>query len=295
MSEQSQIDQLNTKFAIGDALQFKPHESGLVVGQVACELCDAQFFLHGAHVTSFHPKGHGQPLLFMSDKSVFDDRKAIRGGIPICFPWFSSHPTDKDAPAHGFARIQNWEMVRAFDEEDGAIVVELRTSVDPFELVYRIQFADDLSVRLTVQNTGNEHAQFEVALHSYFVISDTKNVRITGLEQARFVDQLKENQEFDPSSEPIVFEREFDRIYIDTDATVSIHDSEYDRVIEIEKLNSHSTVVWNPWAEKSQRMADFGDAEYHRMCCVETANIRQNAILLQPDEKHTTGCIHRIL
>lgn len=293
MSGKMLVDQLNREFAIGEALQFKAHASGLVLGQVANDFCTAEFFLHGAHVTRFQPVNQDQPVLFMSGSSAFHDQQPIRGGIPICFPWFSSHPTDRDAPSHGLARIQSWNLARAFDEEDGAIVVDLSTRIGDFQLAYRMNFSRELDAQLKVENRGSNEVTFEIALHSYFAISDTEHVKITGLEQASFIDQL-ENRQYDPSPHPVVFDREIDRIYTNTDATISIHDAAYDRIMEIEKLNSRSTVIWNPWIEKSRRMPDFGDDEFHHMCCVETANIRGNEIKLRPGASHTTGAVHRI-
>lgn len=274
------IDQLNNQFAIGDQLRFITHDSGLIQGVVCTAKCNGSFFLLGAHLSAFQPKSQSAPVLFQSSQSNYEEGKAIRGGVPICFPWFSAHPTDSDRPAHGLVRQSVWEVVRTSAENE-LVSVTLRWSNESFELRYEIVWGDSLQFQLAIQNQTDSLLSYEVALHTYLEVSDVANVTIEGLESTPFIDQLTKaaNQ---PTGESIRFIEETDRIYQGRIDRVLLRDSGFNRTVVIQPVGSESTVIWNPWIAKSKRMADFGDDEYVRMCCVETANIRAKARQLGP-------------
>ena len=147
---------------------------------------------------------------------------------------------------------------------------------------------------LRVENTTDDEVAFELALHSYFELSDCRHVEISGLESVPFLDQLTGINETS-AGKPIRFTGETDRIYEPSRESIVIHDPKKLRRIEVTRTNSNSTVVWNPWIAKAARMGDFGDEEWQRMCCVETANVRSHQVRLQPRESHTTTAIHRIV
>ena len=276
------ILELNDRYGIDDALVFSEHPSGLVCAKIKTSDCTGEFFLQGAHVTQY------QNLLFMSRESLHLQGKPIRGGIPICFPWFSSHPLDANLPAHGWARTSPWQVLRT-DRVDGAILIELGLSKDNFELVYRIEMGSVLKVALRATNASDAPCEYEVALHTYFHVGDIDAVRITGdLDHCDYYDQLTKTDHAKTQSS-IGFNQETDRIYYGSAPRITIQDRSLDRATEIESLGSEATVVWNPWIEKSKRMPDFGDSEYVHMCCVETANVRRRSVRLDPHESHTTG------
>ncbi|MEZ6115209.1 MAG: D-hexose-6-phosphate mutarotase [Pirellulaceae bacterium] len=213
---------------------------------------------------------------------------------PICFSWFAANQSDPQAPAHGTARISLWELQNVqLAEDHQSVAFTFGLALPPFRLLYEVEFGTALKIRLTVTNTSDQTQTFEAALHSYFSLSHIKQVEVLGLQKARFLDQLSGTM-YPPTEQPIRFTQETDRIYYDTTDAIQIVDSGWGRRIQIEKFGSPSTVVWNPWIEKSQRMSDFGDNEWPHMCCIETAAIRQNRIELPPDESHTIGTTHAV-
>ncbi len=241
--------------------------------------------LHGAHVLSFIPNG-GKDLLWLSSKAQYQNDKAIRGGIPLCLPWFGSDTS----PSHGFARISEWEVVASGLDEEGSPYICLQLQSDDWEYKFCAQLlvkvSDVLKLELTMQNLDEKAFKFTEALHSYFNISDVKNVSLIGLQGRNYIDQLDGNIE-KTQHEAIEVDSEIDRIYQDTDDACTIEDKGYNRKISITKENSKSTVVWNPWIDKSASMVDFDEGGYKNMLCVESANIGDEAIELQSGAQHT--------
>jgi len=278
--------ELSTSFAIPDRLGFALHPSGLVVGHAACQQGQGSFFLHGAHITHFQPARASHPLLFMSKESLFANDKAIRGGIPICFPWFgrSANPGE---PAHGWARLANWQVASS-NATDDSVTVVMETFQSPFHLRYFIRFGSDLTAEFTATNRSDRELTCEVALHTYFAIGDIDAVSVHGaLEGLPYLDQLT-GQMHPAAHQAIRFTEETDRVYQGVARTILLVDDAWKRTIEITSEGSRSTVVWNPWIAKSQRMADFGDEEYRSMVCIETANAKDCRIVLAPEGKSTT-------
>jgi glucose-6-phosphate 1-epimerase len=247
--------------------------------------------MHGAHVTAYRPWGH-QELLWTSGKSHFESGKAIRGGIPICFPWFGPHPHDVSQPAHGFARTATFQLDGIQEQPSGETELSFSLSREsdgkwPYavRVEHIITVGATLSCRLRVTNMASEPFTFEMALHSYFDVADIHQIRIRGLENQPFLNQLDGTQQ--QASDPIKFESETDRIYTHA-GTAWIDDPLANRSICISKRHSGSTVVWNPWKDKARRMPDFGDEEWRSMVCVETANIGTHAVRLPSGASHQT-------
>lgn len=247
---------------------------------VNTESSEAEIYLHGAHVTHFCKKGE-PPLLFMSAASEFAAGKPIRGGVPLIFPWFGPR---EGFPAHGFARTVEWELAETSLRPDGAVSLLLRLpDVESYELSFRVTVADRLSMELGIRNTAGQDTVFETCLHTYFQVSEIHAVSIHGLAGVRYLDKVAAGETTEGSA-PIQIAGEVDRVYLDTAATVEIADSGFGRRIRVEKSGSASTVVWNPWIEKSIRMPDFGEHEYLQMVCVESGNVAQNQITLAAGE-----------
>ena len=256
-------------------------KGGLPAIRVESALSTAEIYQHGAHVTSFCRKGES-PLLFMSAASDFHAEKPIRGGVPLIFPNFGAH---EGQPFHGIARLSDWELTETLILPDGSIRLAFKLPVDDGYLTeYLVTVGSSLTLELIVTNTGDSPFTFENCLHTYFQIGDIKQAKVAGLQGARYRDQLLA-EEFTESADSISFAAETDRVYLNTAATVEIIDPALARSIFVRKSGSQSTVVWNPWIEKSQRMPDFGDEEYHHMVCVESGNVRENAITLAPGER----------
>jgi glucose-6-phosphate 1-epimerase len=276
-------------------LNFEAGQGGLTKAVVATPVASGEIYLHGAHVTSWQPAGH-QPVLWMSRSSLFQPGKPIRGGVPICFPWFGPHASDPSAPAHGFARTALWEVTQARTTAEGGISLSLQTLIDSFSVRFTVEFRSVLQMTLTTEPVpGTSTSQsFEDALHTYFSVSDVRNISITGLEQARYIDKVDGAAEKPAAGTAIEFSGETDRVYLNTLAECQLVDPGYQRTVVVSKSGSHSTVVWNPWIAKSARMPDFGDHEWPEMVCIETANVGRNAIELAPNTSHSTTVVIRM-
>ncbi len=233
---------------------------------------------HGAHVLSYTPRG-GRDLLWLSKESHLAPGKPIRGGVPICWPWFGPHPAGAPCPAHGYARLAHWNLlaVRTLPTGETRLLLRLDRTAVPAEIPqldleaeFTVTIGSRLELELTTYNVSDSMRTVTEALHSYFAVDDVTRVAITGLEAARFLDKVAGDEKV--QSGPIAIDREVDRIYGDTAAAVTIDDCAGKRRITVAKENSLSTVIWNPWIEKSRKMTDFGDDEYHTMVCVETAH-----------------------
>lgn len=271
---------------------LKPHEipgrvsifsgkGGLPAIRIETDYSIAEIYQHGAHVTGFQKKGE-PPVLFMSAASDYDAEKPIRGGVPLIFPWFGGR---EGMFAHGFARLAEWNLLETLATPDGSVRLYFRLPSDEnFEVDFIVTVGTSLAMELLVTNTGSSDFNFETCLHTYFQIGEISQIAVSGLEDTPYRDQLLATG-ISPAGAPIRFSGEVEHVYQDTAATVEIHDPVLKRTIFVRKSGSKSTVVWNPWIDKSQRMPDFGDAEYLQMVCVESGNIRENAITLSPGER----------
>lgn len=256
----------------------------------------AQIYFQGAHVTAWRPTGADAPVLWMSRESQFEAGKPIRGGVPICFPWFGAHATDAAAPGHGFARLREWTLVDAREDDQGVVSVTLElASADiappqwphAFRMTHRITVGTTLTMALTVSNPGAEPFSFEEALHTYFAVQNVREVAVTGLDGVEYLDKVTGLSRHRQGPDPIRFTGETDRIYLDTRAACVIHDPGKRRRITIAKDGSDATVVWNPWIAKARAMPDFGDGEWPEMVCVETGNVNVHRRTLAPGGTHT--------
>jgi glucose-6-phosphate 1-epimerase len=291
---------LTNNFSIPGILRFSQTEHGLLRASITTPACCAELYLQGAHLTQWQPKS-GRPVLFLSERSVFESGKAIRGGVPIIFPWFGNRtPTAwsqrNDGPSHGFARTEEWTLTFAALAGDE---VHLTLTLDPsetsrslgydhFQLVYQLTLGAELRLRLTVRNLGSEPLWFEDALHTYFAVGDAREIAIHGLAGTRYLDKT-DHFKLKVQDEPVLrLSGETDRPYLDTVAAVDLDDPLYRRNIRVEKSNSSTTVIWNPWSTLAARLDDMTAEGWISMVCIETANVATNAITLDPGEQHTT-------
>ena len=253
----------------------------------------AEIYLHGAQLTSWRPAG-GEEVIFLSGQSQFEPGRAIRGGIPVCFPWFRNKADDPKAPSHGFVRTKAWQLDSVTRDGD-AVTISLSTASDEatrawwphdFLLVHRVTVGAELVQELTVSNTGTTPLRFEEALHTYYRVGGAASVRIQGLDGVAYLDNTDGNREKRQEGD-IVFTAPTDRAYVDTTHAVEILDPILRRRIRLEKENSRTTVVWNPWVEGAHALPDMADDEWRAMACVEASNIRAFAVDLAPGEQHT--------
>jgi D-hexose-6-phosphate mutarotase len=244
----------------------------------------AELYPHGAHLAHFQLKDQ-PPLLFMSQFSRFAEGAPIRGGIPVIFPWFGPREGE---PAHGFARTQVWDLREISPLPDGAVNLRLRLPDSPAAALfpkctveYLLTIGPTVTAELIVTNDSEDQLfSFENCLHAYFHIGDIAAVSVTGLKGAEYLDKVDGFARKTERAEHLKIAQETDRIYVNTPHPVEIHDSKLQRRIRIEKSGSLSTVVWNPWTDRSQQMPDFGNDEYQAMLCVEPGNVGENKITL---------------
>lgn len=249
----------------------------------------AEVYLHGAHVVSWQD-ATGKDLMFTSKQAIFKPPKAIRGGVPVCFPQFGQlGPLGQ----HGFARNTKFDLLQ--ETADSATLV-LKAVGDedekypyPFELTVRVQLgqqgnAPTFTQEVAANNTGSEEMSFTAALHTYFKISAIGNVAVSGLDGVTYTDSLQGGQHMQQSGD-VIFDQEVDRIYLAVpDSGVQISDSGSGAVFEVHKAGFPDAVVWNPWVAKAQAMADFGDEEHKEMLCIEPAVAGSGPYKLAPGE-----------
>jgi glucose-6-phosphate 1-epimerase len=277
--------ELASKFRIAGVVEFTETEHGLVKAAVSRAGTTGELYLQGAHITAWQPEG-ARPVIFTSSRANFAPGKAIRGGIPVIFPWFGPHPSDPAKPQHGFVRTAAWQLDNTEQTADG-VALDLSFSAEGFALRYRVAFGRELHLSLSVHNTSTSPAGFEEALHSYFAISDIERVSVAGLENCSFIDKTEGMQRFPPSGAPLTFSKETDRVYLNTPDSRVVSDPDWGRRITITTAGSGSTITWNPWPEKAAAMADLGADNWRGMVCVETGNVADNKIHLLPGAEHT--------
>ncbi len=246
----------------------------------------ADVYLHGAHVTDFQLSGQ-PPLIFRSQCSRFARNQPIRGGIPIILPWFGAREGE---PAHGFARVTDWELHETSALPDGGATLRFslpETSASamwpPFTANYVVTVTDKLTAELIVTNRSRDEAfSLENCLHTYYHVGDIEHASLHGLKGATYLDKVESYAQKTETDEAITISGEVDRVYIDTTSTVEIHDRSLRRKIRIEKSGSHSTVIWNPGVAKAHQIPDFGNDEFKQMICIESGNVGRNKIVLPP-------------
>ncbi|MEQ1752074.1 MAG: D-hexose-6-phosphate mutarotase [Prosthecobacter sp.] len=275
-----------------DCITIEEPTPGYPVFVINHPTATARVALHGAHVMEWQPAGQAQPVLYMSPDALLEQGKPIRGGIPICWPWFGGHPTDAAKPMHGFARIRPWELVRA-DAQEGhvAMLFKLESSEETralwphdFRCHLGVSIGAALEVSLMSENTGETPFHLTEALHTYLTVGDIEQVTVRGLTEASYLDTVGERTMREQEGD-ITFDREVDRQYTSS-AGVIVEDRSLGRNLVVNKLGSGTTVVWNPWIEKSKRLADLPDEAYHGFLCVEAANAGDAAVTVMPGGRH---------
>jgi glucose-6-phosphate 1-epimerase len=295
MEEHSRIEDLNQRFGVPGIAQVVSGNGGLPKIRVTTPAASAEIYLHGAQVTAWRPAG-AEEVIFVSEKSHWEDGHAIRGGIPICFPWFRAKTDDPKAPSHGFVRTREWRLDSITAEENGNVSVVCSTESDEstrqwwpheFHIEHRVAVGKTLGLELTARNTGATPFRFEEALHTYFRVGLAQHVRVRGLDQVKYLDNTDGNREKVQSGD-VIFAAPTDNAYMDTHGALELIDPALKRTIRTEKQNSATTVVWNPWQQGAASISDLGEDEWQRMTCVEASNILGMAISLTPGQEHTT-------
>jgi glucose-6-phosphate 1-epimerase len=281
-----------------DGAKLETGPGGLERLVLAVADAEAHVYLHGAHVVHFQPAGE-RPVLWVSASSQYQGGtpgKPIRGGVPLCFPWFGPRPGVPDAPLHGVARLLPWSLGQVTPVAPGSLSAELVLASNdytrrffPHEFVLRLCVSVGRALRLELQtrNVGPTAFRFEEALHSYFAVGDVRRVEIGGVEGASYVDKTDAASRKTHGARPLTISAETDRVFTGHRGPLMITDPSLERRILVERRGSATAVVWNPWQAKARAMPDFGDGEWPAMLCVEAANALDDAVSLAPGAEHS--------
>lgn len=260
----------------------------------------------GAQVLSYQ-RDDEPPLIWLSEQAGFHHGQSVRGGVPVCWPWFGDlarnpaqvqamRQDDSPAPAHGLVRGLDWQLQDI--AKDGGVVTLTFDLLRPegglphwphmVDLNLSIRLDDRLSLSLTSHNRGDHPVALSQALHTYLAISDIREVGLQGLDGLRYIETLEDWEERRQQGE-LHFTGETDRIYLDTPPRLSVVDPGWKRRICLEASGSRSAVVWNPWIDKAGRLSQFAGDAWQRMLCIETANVLDDAVELAPGQRASLG------
>jgi len=292
MSEMD-TEELNRKYGIAGQVYFQMAPGGLMVAQVGNSLGTATIAMQGAHVMTWAPRGE-RPVIWLSRHASFVPGKSIRGGVPVCWPWFGPHASEAKWPGHGFARTAMWDVVSSEKCRDGSTRLCFQIRQDDAtraqwphncEALNVITIGRSLDIELVTRNTGSATFTLGDAFHTYFEVSDIRNCRIHGFGGCPYVDKVDGGRKKQQVG-AIVIGDEVDRIYLDSTADVMIDDPGMARRIRVAKRGSRSSVVWNPWTEKAAKMGDFGPDGFLQMVCVESTNAADDVVEIPAGGEH---------
>ncbi len=311
MNIADRINDLYSRFGRLSGITIECHKDLIAIG-VNNTVASAEIFLQGAQIARFQRKGES-PTLFLSSQCVYKEGQALRGGVPICWPWFGvlqknndqitsqyKHLDAASAMSHGFVRLMEWQLDSVDVSSHDLTVLEFsldlnadKNSAEPFyykkywpfvtQLRYRVEIGERLTASFVVSNQGAETFSYTSALHSYFAIDHIKNAIISGFSKTEYIDAL-DGWKQKTQLEDIAFNKEVDRIYKSAPPKIILSDR--NRFITLTSEGSKSTVVWNPWLEKSKHLSQFADDEYQSMVCIETANALDDSVTLAAGEQH---------
>ncbi|GDX60326.1 MAG: putative glucose-6-phosphate 1-epimerase [Nitrosomonadaceae bacterium] len=283
-------EQLNTEYAIPGQLKFIQGAGGLPFIEVTTANSSALISVYAGQVLSFRPAGEMDDLMFLSEKAYYQTGKAIKGGAPVCWPWFGADPQGLGRPAHGFVRNRMWNVVATEITVSGAIRVILGLEDTPetieiwpqsFTLMLEITVGKSLNLELVTRNTGAQLFPVTQAFHTYFKVGDISQVSVSGLEDTDYIDKV-DNSALKKQIGPVVINEEVDRIYLGVRDELVINDIALKRRIRIRSGGSKTAVVWNPWAKISAEMADLQDNDYRNLLCAETTNAATDVVEVSP-------------
>jgi len=290
------LKQWNADYGIAGQVVFSSGKGGMPVVDICNELAQASIALQGAHVLGFKAAGH-EPLIWMSDDAVFAPGKSLRGGAPICWPWFGPHASDSSLPSHGPARTADWKPVAAKANGDGSTQLDLElVQTDKIRqqcghqlrVQLHVTIGSSLTLALETSNLGAEPFTLGEALHTYFKVGDVRQAKIEGLNACDYIDKV-DGSKIKQQHGAVGIDAETDRIYLGAGDSYRIIDPVMGRSIDIRSEGSASVVVWNPWDETAAKMGDLGKGGYLNMLCVETANAATDVVQL------AAGATHRLI
>lgn len=295
---------LNGRFGL-PTLKFVQGLGDLVYAEIDNAGGSATLCLQGAHIVTWRPKDQAEPVVWVSEQAKYGPGKSIRGGVPVCWPWFGPHASEKAFPGHGFARTVMWQVTGSEALANGDVRLKLMLMPNDqtrsqFAHACRVELVATVGATLTVDlvtsNLDTEAVAIGEALHTYLRIGDIGSVQVTGLENTEYVDKVDGGQRKTQAG-AVAFTGEVDRVYVDTESTCVIEDPVLKRRIRIAKTGSRSTVVWTPWLEKAEKMGDFGPGKanqggWREMVCVESGNALDNVVEVPAGASHTMSVVY---
>lgn len=289
------IQQLNRDFGIANQLEIISGQGGLPMIKIDNGSAKALISVHGGQVLSFQPKDHDEDILFLSEQSDYAEGMAIRGGIPVCWPWFGPDPKGLQRPDHGFVRNHIWQIAKteAISETETKVSLRFDDSTkkenswpEPFMLMLDISVGPSLQLKLTTFNTGDKPFSITQVFHSYFQIGHIKHTKILGLEDCEYFDKLDQGAQKSQDG-AITVSSEVDRVYTNAGKDLIIVDPVLNRRIRINSPDTTTAVVWNPWSKTTRKMPDLADTAYQQFICVEVGNVASDVIEIQPGGQHS--------
>lgn len=284
------IEQLNMDHGIVGQIEFFEGQGGLPFIRASNAKANALISVYAGQVLSYRSAGKADDLMFLSEKAYYQAGKAIKGGVPICWPWFGSDPEGKGRPAHGFVRNRMWDVIDTAVSVNGEARIVLGLTDTPetrsiwphaFVLRLEITIGETLGLALITRNSGDQPFTITQAFHTYFGVGDIHQTSVSGLEGKSYIDKVDGGQQKIQSG-AVTINTEVDRIYLDVANELVIHDAARKRNVRITSQGSRSAVIWNPWAKIASEMADLQDDDYLRLLCVETTNAASDVVTIQP-------------
>lgn len=280
------LAQLNSEYGISGQLEFVSGKGDFPCIQITNDQATALISVYGGQVLSFQPKGQAQDLMFLSENAYYKVGKAIKGGAPVCWPWFGPDPEGAGRPSHGFARNRSWQVLATETLPSGETKVTLGFSdtaetqalwPHAFELALEVTVGTTLQLALISRNPSDRPFNITQALHTYFTVGDITQTTVEGLDGTTYIDKV-DNGTVKPQSGPVTIASEVDRIYQGVPSELTIQDTALNRLIRVTSTGNKTAVVWNPWTEISTKMADLEDDDYTRFICVETTNAAEDVV-----------------
>jgi glucose-6-phosphate 1-epimerase len=287
------LAQLNEQFLTQNQINFEL-ENGFIMMNIVNQYASAKISIYGGQVLSYLPHGQTEDLLYLSKKAIYQQGKAIRGGIPICWPWFADDTSGYERPAHGFARNQEWKVLATMENTDGSTVVTLglydtddSVAIWPykFELKLDITVSEKLEIKLTTKNTGRKPFEITQALHAYLNVGNINNLTIANLNGISYVDKT-DDFVLKTQVGDVVITAETDRVYQSSPEELIVDDLDINRKIVMESIGCKTAVIWNPWKNTAESCVDLQDEDYKVFIGVEAANADGDVIMIPAGGKH---------
>lgn len=299
------IKKLNDEFSVDQQISIVEGNNGIPYIKVSNDAAHAIISLYGGQVLSY-VSSNGKELLFLSELAHYDQGKAIKGGVPVCWPWFGVDPQAKGRQSHGFARNKMWQIrtTEKVNNRQSKVLLGLNDDSDSleqwpykFDLSLEISVGDTLELVLKTCNTDTLPFKITQALHTYFSVESIDNVLVKGLDKKKYLDKANINTGHEEKEQlgDVEFTQEVDRIYRDVPASLQLEDKAGKAKIDIVSSGNKTAVVWNPGADICQQMSDLEENDYRRFVCVETANAADDVVLVKPDESFELSVNYQML